>query len=168
MNCPKCGNGLKPENYENVTIDRCLKCKGAWLDDGEIKKIIETKDETFDYQLINETIESGFAGVPENDKVVKVNCPKCNAEMTEVNYDYSSGIILDRCMNCKGLWLDEKELEKVQITREYEQKTFEKEKDKWIALLKSKEYNRPQEQVEKGIFGLRLLSYKIAEFLTDR
>ena len=46
MNCPKCDNvALKAETYESVEIDRCPQCKGTWLDDGEIIKIIRTKTE---------------------------------------------------------------------------------------------------------------------------
>jgi Zn-finger nucleic acid-binding protein len=57
--------------------------------------------------------------------------------MVPINYDYSSGIILDRCPEGHGLWLDGGELEKVQITREQSDEEFEKSREDWLALAKS-------------------------------
>ncbi len=57
--------------------------------------------------------------------------------MAPINYDYSSGIILDRCPQGHGLWLDGGELEKVQIVREQSEDEFEKSREDWTALAKS-------------------------------
>ncbi|MDH5719706.1 MAG: zf-TFIIB domain-containing protein [Spirochaetia bacterium] len=35
MNCPKCHAILKPITYRNITIDKCSRCEGVWLDKGE-------------------------------------------------------------------------------------------------------------------------------------
>ena len=64
MNCPRCNTTLNQVLYEGVEIDKCEPCKGIWLDDGEILKIIQTKEETFDPKLIRETLALGFTGVP--------------------------------------------------------------------------------------------------------
>jgi Zn-finger nucleic acid-binding protein len=136
MNCPKCNVPLEAIIYEDVEIDKCNQCKGSWLDDGEILKIIQTIKETFDPKLIRETLGQGFAGVPKEEQQTVVKCPKCQSAMISFNYDYSSGIILDRCPQGCGLWLDGSELEKVQIFREQSEKDFEKCKDDWTALAK--------------------------------
>jgi len=137
MNCPKCNVPLKSTIYEDVEIDKCEKCNGTWLDDGEIVKIIQTKEEVFDPKLVRETLALGFTGVPPKEQQTVVNCPKCQAGMAAINYDYSSGIILDRCPEGHGLWLDGGELEKVQIVREKSEEDFEKSREDWIALAKS-------------------------------
>ena len=41
MNCPVCNETLLLTNRQGVEIDHCPKCKGVWLDRGELKKIIE-------------------------------------------------------------------------------------------------------------------------------
>jgi Zn-finger nucleic acid-binding protein len=45
LQCPKCGEAMRRYNYavsSNILIDACEKNKcGAWLDDGEIKRIID-------------------------------------------------------------------------------------------------------------------------------
>lgn len=167
MNCPKCGDVLSLDVYENVEVDRCVKCKGVWLDSGELKKIVQTKGETFDYQMIKDTIDNSFASVPKDEIKNQVNCPGCGESMKPVNYDYSSGIILDRCSQCGGIWLDENELAKVQISKEFGDEEFEKNKEKWMELARSaiKDNDFYDDDVDGGFLGLRLLAYKIAKFL---
>ncbi|HSW36538.1 MAG TPA: zf-TFIIB domain-containing protein [Candidatus Limnocylindrales bacterium] len=42
MMCPVCNNvELKMTERQNVEIDYCPKCRGVWLDRGELDKIIE-------------------------------------------------------------------------------------------------------------------------------
>lgn len=41
MNCPVCNEPLLITNRQGVEIDHCPKCKGVWLDRGELDKIIE-------------------------------------------------------------------------------------------------------------------------------
>lgn len=41
MNCPVCSVSLAMSAREGVEIDYCPKCRGVWLDRGEIDKIIE-------------------------------------------------------------------------------------------------------------------------------
>lgn len=49
MKCPNC----KTENLliterKNVEIDYCPKCRGVWLDKGELDKLIELSTDSFD------------------------------------------------------------------------------------------------------------------------
>lgn len=41
MNCPTCDAILLISNREGIEIDYCPKCRGIWLDRGELDKIIE-------------------------------------------------------------------------------------------------------------------------------
>lgn len=41
MNCPVCNETLLLANRQDVEIDYCPKCRGIWLDRGELDKIIE-------------------------------------------------------------------------------------------------------------------------------
>lgn len=41
MNCPIDGTELLITHRDNVEIDYCPKCRGVWLDRGELDKIIE-------------------------------------------------------------------------------------------------------------------------------
>ena len=44
MNCPTCNVGLNMTERQGVEIDYCPKCRGVWLDRGELDKIIERSD----------------------------------------------------------------------------------------------------------------------------
>ena len=41
MNCPICNIPLNITERQGVEIDFCSKCRGVWLDRGELDKIIE-------------------------------------------------------------------------------------------------------------------------------
>jgi len=48
----------------------------------------------------------------------EIKCPKCGGPMEEFEYA-GTGIMLDRCLKGDGFWLDNGELDKVQIMMEY-------------------------------------------------
>ena len=41
MNCPACNVALAMADRQGVEIDYCPRCRGVWLDRGEIDKIVE-------------------------------------------------------------------------------------------------------------------------------
>ena len=41
MNCPNCNEILVMTDRQGIEIDYCPKCRGVWLDKGELDKIIE-------------------------------------------------------------------------------------------------------------------------------
>jgi uncharacterized protein len=41
MKCPHCNETLIMTERQRVEIDYCRKCRGVWLDRGELDKIIE-------------------------------------------------------------------------------------------------------------------------------
>lgn len=40
--CPVCEGPMKEIERENVMIDVCLRCRGFWLDHGELERIISS------------------------------------------------------------------------------------------------------------------------------
>lgn len=41
MNCPVCQVALLMSDRQGIEIDYCPKCRGVWLDRGELDKIVE-------------------------------------------------------------------------------------------------------------------------------
>lgn len=41
FDCPRCGTLLSMSERAGIEIDYCPKCRGVWLDRGELDKIIE-------------------------------------------------------------------------------------------------------------------------------
>lgn len=53
MNCPVCkDSSLVISERQGVEIDYCPKCRGVWLDRGELDKIIESSNELFDNERL--------------------------------------------------------------------------------------------------------------------
>ncbi|MCW1360074.1 zf-TFIIB domain-containing protein [Campylobacter sp. US33a] len=50
MLCPVCNVDLMMSDRNGVEIDYCPKCRGVWLDRGELDKIIERSSSANSYQ----------------------------------------------------------------------------------------------------------------------
>ncbi|MCC7010959.1 MAG: zf-TFIIB domain-containing protein [Planctomycetes bacterium] len=49
MNCPRCSTSLTEHDREGITVDRCQRCRGVWLDRGELEKLLaRASDEQHD------------------------------------------------------------------------------------------------------------------------
>ncbi len=46
MKCPICDVDLSIADRQGIEIDYCPKCRGVWLDRGELDKIIERSSES--------------------------------------------------------------------------------------------------------------------------
>jgi Zn-finger nucleic acid-binding protein len=99
-------NSMSPFNFESdLFFDRCDSCKGMWLEEGELAKTMGQKEDFPE----PERIKSG----PKSSR----KCPKCiEITMIEVTLSPRSKLILDTCPQCAGVWLDSKELVKIQVT----------------------------------------------------
>src|SRR5690349_11965175 len=101
MKCPKCRdtlNSATPKGY-NATVDACPKCKGIFLDQGEITQFIPNKKKVARLQA------QGLEDIKQSG----AHCPKCQIPMF-VGKAPGFGIALDHCAKCNGLWFDHGEL----------------------------------------------------------
>ncbi len=62
-----------------------------------------------------------------NKEVHWMKCPKCGSDLQEVNYQ---NVMIDTCLECKGIWLDHGELEllgrgEVKVTKRFLRKLFD-------------------------------------------
>ena len=48
MDCPIDGTQLLMSDRQGIEIDYCPKCRGVWLDRGELDKLIERADREFE------------------------------------------------------------------------------------------------------------------------
>lgn len=156
MQCPRCESSTFIEkDYEQTQIDVCQNCQGTWLDEKEILDIVSIADKTFSEEFIQKTISQSFSGVPKHEQDKELLCPKCSTTMSAINYEVSSGVIIDRCPNGHGLWFDKDELEKVQAYREYWQANVKKSLDSFTEILErgenDKAYRLKQQEKEQTL-----------------
>lgn len=116
MNCPNCSETLRTIQYEGIEIETCDSCGGEWLDDEELKKIVKVREVRFDPEERKAIAQSAtIVGVEVDLADRDLPCPKCGGQTDAINYGGDTGILIDRCTSCKGIWLDAGELEKIQM-----------------------------------------------------
>lgn len=117
LRCPRDGKLLAKSTYETETIDRCSTCGGVWCDDEELGRIVRCRVNKFSLDQEPDLIPDGKSAVLASglELIDSLNCLVCGNTMRRVNYLYNSGIIIDRCTDAHGVWLDQSELERIQI-----------------------------------------------------
>lgn len=109
MKCPDCQQTLKPIDYKGIEIDECIKCKGKWFDRDELRKAKDRTDDDLrwlDFDPFGKDAEQ--LSLASEGKA----CPKCSKKMSTLKY-MDSKISIDKCPNCKGVWLDPGEFVKI-------------------------------------------------------
>lgn len=116
MKCPNCNSGLKTISYEGIQIETCPGCEGEWLDEGELANVNRARERRFDKEERRAVTQATkIKSVKLDDVDRDLTCPKCGGQTDAVNFGGNSGIIIDRCTSCGGIWLDAGELKKVQM-----------------------------------------------------
>lgn len=44
MTCPRCDSSMTELDRDGITIDRCERCRGVFLDRGELEKLVARRD----------------------------------------------------------------------------------------------------------------------------
>lgn len=47
MQCPRCDGALAETQVEGISIDKCDKCGGVWLDSGELEQLTKRESGSF-------------------------------------------------------------------------------------------------------------------------
>ena len=111
MKCPDCSYTLKPIECKGVIIHECTKCNGKWFERNELQKLEAREDKTvrwIDFEPFGKDAEK--LSVTSEGKT----CPKCLKRMQSLKY-LKSNVVVDKCSDCKGVWLDKGELAKIII-----------------------------------------------------
>ena len=130
MNCPDCRSRLEGIDSKGIQIHECSNCKGRWFDRGQLRAAKDSEDHHLrwlDFDPFGKDAEK--LSVQSEGKV----CPKCNKRMNSLKYT-NSRVIIDKCNNCKGVWLDHGEFEKIinylekllasETAKDYSKETF--------------------------------------------
>jgi len=108
MFCPRCKKSLSSSIIANVEINYCPDCLGFWFELEELKWAKDEKDESLNW------LDIDLWKHKEKFKISygKSFCPSCRLPLYEVYYG-DSGIIVDVCNVCHGIWLDRGEFRKI-------------------------------------------------------
>lgn len=105
LRCPVCEKtDMAVLELEGIEIDYCLKCRGIWLDSGELELLIGSAERK------NEILSS-FQDAEKKCNEKKHLCPICSKAMKKVEVIIEKGdVIVDECSERHGLWFDKGEL----------------------------------------------------------
>ena len=119
MNSPITGNPMRPVEYEGCLIYECPDTGGELLGGDALAHIVRKREEAFDGVFGDEVAAfSPLFGSPIHETENLVDCPFCGTGMEVVNYGGDTGIFIDKCPECGAVWLDNEELEKIQVLME--------------------------------------------------
>ncbi len=101
--CPRCDRPLQTVEHEGVYVDTCGCCGGLWLDCGELPSLL---------QRSGRELQGFSAGRPSVSPppFAPLVCPVCHVAMEETPFAHSSGVYINACGSCRGVWTDSGEL----------------------------------------------------------
>ena len=109
MTCPDCRSGLEQVDFRGIKIQECSQCQGRWFDRDELTKAKDMTDDDLrwlDFDPFGQDA-SKFYVPPERKK-----CPRCDQNMDSLSYEESK-VVIDRCLQCHGIWVHHGEFEKI-------------------------------------------------------
>ena len=106
--CFSCHKGLERALLYNMEVDYCPQCGGIWFDEGELRLAKDIKDENLKWLDVDLWNDEKKFKVSKGKKI----CPVDRLPLYEVEYG-DSGIKVDVCNICKGIWLDKGEFNKI-------------------------------------------------------
>jgi Zn-finger nucleic acid-binding protein len=96
MYCPVDQTDLVTISVDGVSIERCGRCNGHWLQHGELARLASRDD----------SVEPVVSITRDSLRL----CPEDRTPLTEVEFPDHSGLKVDICGQCQGIWLDAYEL----------------------------------------------------------
>ena len=107
--CPRCDSKMEIRHIGKTQVERCGQCNGVFLDAGEFNKVITIGEGNLEFCILSDD-----EVLPDKDDKM-LNCIKCSHQpMTKVELLDTSGIYIDRCEECAGIWLDGGEQDQIQ------------------------------------------------------
>jgi Zn-finger nucleic acid-binding protein len=110
--CPHCDQRLTRESGLGVSYDACSHCGGLWLDQGELPRLLKHSPEEIERLEQQLSAKTGDAVVVPETETALV-CPACSVPIQTRQYAIDTGIYIDRCDQCRGIWVDSGELTRI-------------------------------------------------------
>ena len=108
MKCPRCHIELNSRSIQDIEIDECRDCQGIWLDAEKLRRLKDGADpdlQWMDFELWDHANRFHLAEKP-------IECPTCATALVAIEYG-DTGVEIDYCTDCRGVWLDADEFSKI-------------------------------------------------------
>lgn len=161
MLCPNCQKQLEKTILHNTEVDYCPECLGIWFERDELRQAKDAKDKDLNWLDIELWKEKNKFKISSGQKL----CPFCRLPLYEIGYA-DSGVKIDLCNLCYGVWLDRGEFKKIidylkekkeyNVLQKYSQSLLEEA----LEVFSGPESFR--EEVSDFLAIFKLLKYKLA------
>jgi Zn-finger nucleic acid-binding protein len=88
--------------YQDIELDYCVNCHGAWFDHGELELLLKSANLECSQLHLDEAVNLPEAKTAER----KRKCPICNSKMRKSGIVPGADVLIDVCRRGHGLWLD--------------------------------------------------------------
>ena len=110
MKCPKCkSETLADFKIDDLDVNRCASCDGIWFDAHELTELLA--EDAKEVALLRR------GSLREELDGKKGFCPRDAGELLRVYSAVDKTVIIDACPECRGIWLDGGEFEKLFAAR---------------------------------------------------
>ncbi len=106
--CPACGTNLASYKAHGVELDGCSRCKGIWLGRDELSRLKRQSGEGA-WQVLRWLEDETEAIKRTRAVATERTCPHCGDRRLLSTWFGDSGVIIDWCSTCRGVWLDRQE-----------------------------------------------------------
>lgn len=161
MKCPKCDKYLDEVVINHTKVDRCGRCGGIWFDQHELKHVQDERDfnlSWLDFDLWSD--ENKFK--PSGSFI---DCPRDGKPLFKIKYG-PSDVMVDVCLECRGVWLDKDELDKILL--ELKEKVNKETLPEYLKDLEEEikdlivEPEHGKEDLRNIVIIMKLISYRLA------
>ncbi len=111
MQCPTCNQPLETKHHHELDLHRCSQCGGLWFSHNELSEAIAKEDPVLQWLATDIFSDpKRFQGTISTRR-----CPVDKLPLRTLTYD-GTGVKVDVCALCKGMWLDKGEFESILAT----------------------------------------------------
>ncbi len=107
IDCPKCLHRCCVALIKDVEVDICPRCRSIWFD----------KNELSTYLLARKDVPGDIY----HSRLSKYSCPHCIKPMREFCFINPHNLLVDKCEQCEGVFLEEGELDRAVRLNEKQQ-----------------------------------------------
>jgi len=102
--CPKCHVRMDRLDAKGVEVDRCVKCGGIWLDQGELDVLMKTRGGVKDAVA---GLDTGPAvDAAKRHAITPVKCPRDSSRLITMVDVKQTHIQYEACTVCGGIFMD--------------------------------------------------------------
>ena len=107
--CPADSAALDLYALSRIKFEGCPTCHGMWLDKDELRKLKNKVNDGQLHWLNREVNDIEKTSMISSSRI----CPKCpSSKLRSVMFGHS-GVVIDWCPDCQGIWLDRSEFDSI-------------------------------------------------------